>query len=142
MTYRELKKKQQDEINAFPLMFAFNKGQFADGMRKLGLDPDDTAQIQSIGGGGYVRKTDYVALENLLNSHAAELREAIAADPTGDGFIYDMFYTELADHEYIISGDLAPALAALNLSVDDVNGSETLLHGLRKATEAQSKFDY
>lgn len=35
--YQEMRNRQQAEINAFPMFFAFNKQQFAEGMRTLGL---------------------------------------------------------------------------------------------------------
>ena len=57
MTYKELKDHQQAEINAFPFIWAFNEKQLADGMRKLGLNPDtDKDKLCSIGGGGIIRK--------------------------------------------------------------------------------------
>ena len=37
--YQEMRNRQQAEVNAFPMFFAFNKQQFAEGMRKLGLSP-------------------------------------------------------------------------------------------------------
>ena len=37
--YQEMRNRQQAEANAFPMFFAFNKQQFAEGMRKLGLSP-------------------------------------------------------------------------------------------------------
>lgn len=140
MTYRELKKKHQEEINAFPFMFAFNNEQFIQGMAKLGFEPGDTDKIYDIGGGGFVRKTDYKALEDLIDRHQREIKEAIAADETGDGFIYDMFYYELANHEYIITGDLEPTLNALDLSLEAINSSPALLHGLKKAMAAQNEY--
>ena len=57
MTYSELKERQQQEINAFPFIWAFNESQLADGMRRLGLDPEkDKDKLCNIGGGGIIRK--------------------------------------------------------------------------------------
>ena len=50
--YRVLKEKHEKEINNFPLMFAFSKKQFAEGMQKLGLKETNTDKIISIGVGG------------------------------------------------------------------------------------------
>lgn len=140
MTYKELKDRQQAEINAFPFMFAFSNEQFIKGMERLGLKPTDTDKIYSIGGGGYVRKSDYAELEAMTQRHRQEIRDAIAADTTGDGFIYDMFYYELANHEYIISGSITETLDALELTIDEINESKTLLHGLKKAIDAQNEY--
>lgn len=140
MTYKELKDRQQEEINAFPFMFAFSNEQFIKGMERLGLKPTDTDKIYSIGGGGYVRKSDYAELEAMTERHRQEMRDAIAADTTGDGFIYDMFYYELANHEYIISGSITETLDALGLTIDEINESKALLHGLKKAIDAQNEY--
>lgn len=136
MTYKEMKDRQQAEINAFPFIWAFNENQFADGMRRLGLDPTaDRGQIVHVGGGGYIRKADKKALEDLFAKHRRELQEAIAADKTGDGFIYDMFYTELANHEYSYTMDLAEGIAACGLTVEQINADPALIRGLKKAAD-------
>ena len=138
MTYKELKDRQQAEINAFPFIWAFNENQFADGMRRLGLDPTaDRGQIVHVGGGGYIRKADKKALEDLFTKHRRELQEAIAADKTGDGFIYDMFYTELANHEYSYTGDVTDAVNACGLTVEQLNANPALIIGLKKAADDQ-----
>ena len=138
MTYKEMKDRQQAEINAFPFIWAFNENQFADGMRRLGLDPTaDRGQIVHVGGGGYIRKADKKALEDLFTKHRRELQEAIAADKTGDGFIYDMFYTELANHEYSYTGDVTDAVNACGLTVEQLNANPALIIGLKKAADDQ-----
>jgi hypothetical protein len=67
------------------------------------------------------------------------MQDAIAADATGDGFIYDMFYDELANHEYCITYDLDETLDALNLTAEQVNADKRLLHGLNKAEKSYLK---
>lgn len=132
-SYRELTAKHEKEINAFPFMWAFSKKQFEEGMARLGLLPSDTDKIFSIGGGGYIRKTDSDALAAMMDRHAAERQAAIDAYTTGEGFILDMFVYELDNHEYCITWDLEPTLDALGLTLDEINESPTLLHGLKLA---------
>lgn len=134
--YTELKNKQQDEVNAFPLGAAFSNKQFAEMMQNWGLTENDTDKIYSIGAGCYIRKSDHAAFHEMLDRHERERKAAIAADTTGKGYIYDMFYTELADHEYCITRDLQDTLYALGLSVDEINADKKLLRGLRKALKA------
>ena len=43
--YQELRDRQQEEVNAFPMFFAFDQRQFAEGMRRLGLRPSDMNQV-------------------------------------------------------------------------------------------------
>ena len=57
--YEELKNKHQQEMNAFPIGACFSQKQFEEMMQKWGLTVHDTDKICSIGGGCYVRKSDY-----------------------------------------------------------------------------------
>lgn len=138
-TYKQLKDKHQKEIDAFPLGAAFNNQQFAEMMQKWNLKVEDTDKILSIGGGCYIRKSDKTTFFEMFNRHKKEIKDAIAADKTGDGFIYDMFYYELANHEYCITYDLDETLDALNLTAEQVNADKRLLHGLYKAEKAYLK---
>lgn len=102
--YKELHDRHQAEINAFPFGFAFSKEQFNKMMvERFNLRPTDTDKIYSIGGGGYIRKEDHQAMCDMIERHAKEKKDAIAADLTGEGYIYDMFVYELANHEYMIT---------------------------------------
>lgn len=141
--YKELKERQQAEVNAFPFMFAFSEKQFAEGMRKWGLDPEtDKAKISSIGAGGFVRKCDVEKMLEMFNRHTEETKAAIAADQNGDGFIFDMFTYELFNHEYGYTGDISDTLDALNMSIDDINESQALVNGLQKAVEYVNENTY
>ena len=48
--------------------------------------------------------------------HHKELQAAIDADPTGEGFIKDMFLYELENHEYSYTGTAEDALDSLGLT--------------------------
>lgn len=137
--YRELKEKQRKEVNEFPMMFAFSKKQFAEGMAKLGLKENETNKILSIGNGGYIRKSDEKALDDMFDRHKEEFKKAINEDLIGEGFIYNMFNYELGNHEYCITWELDETLDALGLTMEEINDNENLLHGLKKAIEEQRK---
>ncbi len=136
-TYTALKENHQNEFSAFPLVFAFNQEQFEKGMQDLGLEPTDTGKVFSIGGCGICRKADADALQELLTRHKREMAEAIAADTTGEGFIFDMFNYELANHEYTYTGSIQDTLNALGMTFEEVSANPCLLHGLNKARKAQ-----
>lgn len=141
-SYSVLKQKQQEEVNKFPMAFAFNREQFRQAMEKLGFSTetkDYEGNVVSIGLGGYIRKDDTEALHALFDKHENELAEAIENDPTGDGFIYDMFSYELANHEYCVTYDTEPTLRALGLSFEDIIKNGRLEHGLKKACREQEK---
>ena len=138
-TYQELKDRHQKEMDAFPLGAAFSNKQFEEMMQKWGLTVDDTDKICSIGAGCFIRKTDKEAFFNMLKKFKDETDAAIAADKTGDGFIYDMFYYELANHEYCITYEYDETFDALDLTEEQVNADKRLLHGLQKAEKAYLK---
>jgi hypothetical protein len=136
-SYTELKNRQQQEVNDFPFFFAFNNEQFAKGMERFGLTPDDTDKIYKLGStGGFYLRTDAERLHEMFNRHAADMQAAVDADTTGEGFIYQMFRYELANHEYTYTNDLTDTLAALDLTPKDIDASETLRHGLSKAIKS------
>jgi len=139
-TYTVLKEKQQKEVNSFPMFFSFNNQQFEEGMKKLGLESTDTDKIYSLGGGGYYKKTDKNAFHTMFDSHHKEMEAAIKQDTTGDGFIFDMFYYELANHEYTYTDDVTDTLDALGFTLDEVKNNSSLLNGLNKACEAQEEW--
>ena len=131
--YQEMKDRQQKEFDAFPMGAAFSQQQFQNMMEKWGLTVNDTDKICSIGGGCYIRKTDIAAFTTLINKTAAKLKNAITADTTGDGFIFDMFVYELANHEYCITYDLDDTLDALGLTIEEIKADKRLHYGLNKA---------
>jgi len=133
MKYLELKQKQQKEVNDFPFGFAFSNQQFKEMMEKFGLKETDTDKIYSIGAGGYIRKSDSDAFDEMFKRHRKEIEDEIEKDKKGTGFIYSMFSYELANHEYCITYDIEPTLDALGLTLDEINKKENLLNGLRKA---------
>lgn len=137
-TYKELKEKQQKEFNKFPIMYAFSKEQFEKGMGVLGLKPTETYKVYSIGGGGFIKKTDSEAFNELVTRFDKEMKDAIANDTTGEGFIYDMFNYELANHEYGYTRELEPTLEVLGLEEDEIIASQTLKHGLKLAISNQN----
>lgn len=138
-TYKQLKDRHQKEMDAFPLGAAFSNKQFEEMMQKWGLTVDDTDKICSIGGGCFIRKSDKETFFNMLKRFDDETQAAIAADTTGDGFIYDMFYYELANHEYCITYEYDETFDSLGLTEEEVNADKRLLHGLKKAEKAYLK---
>lgn len=132
-SYLSLKNKHSDEVNNFPMIFAFSQEQLKEGMEKLGLTTDDTDKVVSIGTGGIIRKTDVSDFKEMFSRHSKEMKEAIEADKTGEGFICDMFRYELANHEYGYTGELEDTLDALGLTYSEVISSQRLARGLEIA---------
>ena len=130
MKYIELKEKHQREVNDFPMFFAFSNSQFEAGMKKLGLEPNDTNKIYRLGDtGGFYKRSDSKTLWNMLDRHRAELETAMQ-DPE---FAHDAFRYELANHEYVITGEVEDTLDALGLTLEEVNNNNVLKTALKKA---------
>lgn len=137
--YMEMKQRHQEEINAFPVVFAFGNQQFEEAMKKLGLKPSETDKVCSIYGAGDIfRKSDVPAYLEIVKRHRKEMEDAIAADRTGEGFIYDMFDYELSNHEYGYTRDPSDALDALGISWNRLENDERLLRGFKKACKYQA----
>ena len=140
--YAEMKREHQAEIDNFPMFFAFGNDQFDENIKKVGLTPEDTDKILSIGYGGFIRKEDREKFLNMMESHDKELQQAIKADKTGEGFIKDMFLYELGNHEYIVTGRFEDTLDAVGLTLEEVKENEALEHGLITArNEYIRRFD-
>ena len=89
MNYQEFKKRTQNEFNTLPLMFAFSNEQFEEGKKKLCVKDDK--ELVSIGGGGFIKKTDVPLLDEMINRHNKEYEELMQ----NDEFVYSAFYYEL-----------------------------------------------
>lgn len=143
--YRQMKERHQEESNALPIKFAFNKEQLESGMRELGLEPTDTKKVVSIGYGGFCLKTDLDMIRNTYKRHKAEQDAAVLADPDGTGFVKDMFKEELRNHEYTYTLDPTDAVEALGYDMEQVDNSPKLSNALEMACRelrAAEDFDW
>lgn len=132
-SYEAMQKRHQQEVNAFPMKWAFNNRQLEQGMRELGLNPSQTNEIVSIGGGGFIRRSDRQAFIDMFKRQNAEQKAALAAQKTGDEYAYQMFLHELGNHEYVITGDLSDTLDACGLSAEQINNDPKLRKALARA---------
>ena len=137
-----MKNRHQAEVNAFPLVAAFSDKQFAEAMAELGLAPEDTDKIYGIPGtGAFFRREDAPRFHEMFERHERERQEAIDADTKGDGFIYEMFLYELANHEYTYTNDFESTFEALDLTPEDFKKNPALDKGLVNAAKTLRKWD-
>lgn len=138
-TYEIMRKRHHDEYAKFPLQFAFGNEQIKQKFAELGLDPEkDLDKITVIPGtGGFFLKKYEPAFNEMNERQSRELREAIAADATGDGFIFEMFRSELSNCEFGYDEELAVEgmLSAVGLTLEEIHGDPRLNHGYEKAKE-------
>lgn len=129
--YEEYRERTQKRYNEFPQGFAFSNKQLEEQMRKLGVT--DKSELISIGYGGFIRKIDKQAYLEMIRETNEEKNKLIADDSDGSGFIYDMFYYELNNHEYSYTYDISDTLDALGYTEEDIQNDKRLANGLSKA---------
>lgn len=138
--YVELNNRHQREMNTFPLGFAFSDKQFNEMMESWGLTPDDTDKIYRIPCGGFIRKCDSEAFNEMVERHAQEREDAIRENK--DDYLYHMFNYELANHEYSYTGELDDTLDALGLTMADINADVRMVDALHRACKHQMEMDW
>jgi len=130
MTYSQLKDTQQAAFNNFEgIIFAFTNKQLDEGLAKLGASKSDIIQCNA---GMFILKSKEAALDTLLETSNKEMKEALK-DET---FLQDALIYELCNHEYCITGNTRGALAALDLTSEEIPG-----HVMKASRIAASK-DY
>lgn len=94
--YLQFKNNKQEKINNFNIMYAFDKQQFENGLERLGVNSNE---VVSIGGGGYIRKSDIQAFKEMFEDFKNEHNENMK----NDDYVYHMFKYEMANNEYIMT---------------------------------------
>lgn len=133
--YAEMKKRHQAETNALPIYWAFTEERFDEVLKELGLAKNDTDKLRKTFGGGFCLASDAQMIADTLRGHRREMEDAIAADETGDGFIKDMFLSELSNHEYTYTCEVEETVEACGFTMEQVENDKRLLHGLEAAAK-------
>lgn len=108
------------------MFFAFSDDQLKKGLKKLEAKPED---ILNIGNGGFLLKAKKEDFKKLLKDIEL-IKTALYNDAK---YLYDAFYYEMADHEYIINFDDIQILNALNISIEEYNSNKTMQRMYLKA---------
>lgn len=135
--YQDMKIRHQQEVNAFPIHFAFGDEQIKRKFAELDLDPEKDADKITVipGTGGFILNKDVSARREMCERHYKELQDAIAADKNGTEFIYQMFRYELANYEFGYTGEADDALAALGYTEAQIEANPALKQGFEKAKQ-------
>lgn len=127
--YQDWNEKSQiawDEFINKNCFFAFDDKQFKEGLAKLNTTEKE---ILRAGCGMFVLKDKIDDLHRLAEKTDRGLKERMK----DQDFVYDMFRTELANHEYCITGDYTETLEACNITMEQVNENPMWLEQLKKA---------
>lgn len=126
-TYREYRDESQKRFNELPIMWAYNYEQFEEGKGKLGVKSN--TELTRIFPGGYMKKVDVPKLKQLIKDDKKEKAE-LCKD---ESFVYDMFVTELEDHEYAYTLSAEATLDALGFEIEEIINNPMMYRALRKA---------
>jgi hypothetical protein len=138
--YKITKERHQKEFNDFSkknMFFAFDKKQFEEGMKKLGLEPAETNKIVSIGAGGYLLKDKVNELKNLSKRQEEELKQL---RKNKKQFAAGMFAYELANHEFGLTYDLSETLDALGMTLSSIKKEPETYEALKEVLKEQYNY--
>jgi len=136
--YIEFKEKQQNEINKFPIQWAFSEGQLKEAMIKLNVN--NREELATIGAGSVLKKDDVNKWFELMNKQNIDKNNLIKENDT---FVYEMFKYELNNYEYAYTQDLTEIFENIGLDYKKVMNNERLTNILNKAKEEYlNKIDY
>lgn len=126
--YAEMLRRHQQEINDFPMVFAFSDRQLEEALKKLSATIDEVTTLP--GNCAIFRKRDVPAWYDLCKRQSNELKEAMKHT----GFAEEAFLYEMNNHEYAINweGD-SDVLACFGYSSMDELKEAGLLPAYRRA---------
>lgn len=131
--YLDLQKKHQQELEDFPIAYAFDDKQLEEALKKLGATKEECVTV--FGHGDVVKRVDVPDLYAMLKRHVKETHEALKDEE----FAEAAFLYEMDNHEYAINWDGdADVMACFNL--DEKKLHEMGLDGAyRRARRAHMK---
>lgn len=98
--YIDFTERQREELNNFPIAYAFNDEQLQKALEKLGAKSTHEC-VSVMGHGDIVKKEDAPKLVAMFKRHNKELHEALL----DESFAEAAFLYEMDNHEYSINWD-------------------------------------
>ena len=134
--YLALTEKHREEINNFPIAYAFSEKQLQDALIELGVESVKEC-VTIFGHGDIVRKEDAGKFVDMLERHSKEIKDALIADKD---FAEAAFRYEMDNHEYAINWDGdEEILRCFGMDYDDL-AKYGLEDAYRKARNAHMKY--
>jgi hypothetical protein len=97
--YLDLKKRHEQELNEFPIAYAFNDEQLKEALKKLGAESTKEC-VTVFGHGDIVKKENAKPFIAMLERHTKEVKDRLAEDVD---FAEAAFLYEMDNHEYAIN---------------------------------------
>ena len=133
--YLDLIEKHREEVNNFPIAYAFDNKQLEEALEKLGATKDECVTI--FGHGDIVKKENAPKFIAMLKRHTQELKDLI----TNDKDIAEAaFRYEMDNHEYAINYDGDDdVLSCFGMDFDDLQEAG-LMDAYRRARNAHMRY--
>ena len=133
-TYAEMERRHQEEYNEFAkdkVHYAFGQKQIDELLQKLGYKDLKALgkDYVSIPGGGIVKIADYAELLAMFKRWDAERKKMKQVGKR----LYEMFYSAMANLEYIIGQDDGEILAYCGITVKEFNSDKRYGKAWQKA---------
>ena len=134
-TYKELKERQQQEVNALPLGFAFSDAQFEQMKAKLGVKDNSELYALNSSAGGFFRKVDAELIHGTFARHRQERKAAIfTPDGINTEYLEAAFYYEMCNFEFAINPEgKENVLAEIEITPDQMREYPEILDAWNKA---------
>ena len=133
--YLDLQEKHRQEINNFPIAYAFSNEQLREALEKLGAKSKDEC-VTVFGHGDIVKRENAKPFLDMLKRHTKETQEAMKDKE----FAEAAFRYEMDNHEYAINWDGDDdVLACFGMKYEDLR-ELGLEDAYRRARNAHMKY--
>lgn len=126
-TYAEMLDFNRQEVEAFPLFYAFTDEALEEGMQRLGVDSFE--EICKVGWATFIRKTDFNDYVEMIEQQQARKEEALK-DPL---FLKNALIYELFNHEYAYTLEPESAIEALGFQMQEIENNKRFMKILKQA---------
>lgn len=121
MTYKEYREKNEKELNALPIFWAYSREQLEKEMNKRGLTIKDTDKLYRFGNGGFYLKTDADTVRAYFNKP-----DELPTLMKDYDFAFDAILYEMNNHEYAINWQADWDVCSVFGKVDYTEGDDEL----------------
>jgi len=129
--YEELIRNKEQEQNKYPFIFS-SLEEMERELAKRNINKEDIKYYFSKNY-FYIIQEYVDKFNEIAERYEQEIKKRIELDVTGEGFIKDMFKTQLKNYEYGYTLEVDDAIERLGYTLDEINENSRLRNGLELA---------
>lgn len=126
--YEELIKSKEQEQNKYPFIFS-DLAEMENELAKRNINKEDIKYYFSENH-FYIIQTHVDKFNEIAERYEKEIERRIEQDLTGEGFIKDMFKTQLKNYEYGYTLEADDAIERLGYTLEEIDRNTRLKNGL------------